>query len=171
MKYCLPLFALSITLAWAAPEVIYDSGYTRPLWPYLESVTVKQAATEVVAPSAKGFDRSALLPIQTLEMAPAKLSRQALTKELRQQLSHLSRPLFLLGTDPFSQQWLRQYRSQLLAIGAVGMLVDVTTITDLQRIEALGKGLTIIPASASTLAQTLGLRHYPVLISRQGIEQ
>ena len=35
----------------------------------------------------------------------------------------------------------------------------------------MGKDLVVVPASGSMLAQFLGLRHYPVLISRQGIEQ
>ena len=38
-------------------------------------------------------------------------------------------------------------------------------------IARLGHGLAIMPASGSDIASVLGIRHYPVLVSRQGIEQ
>jgi hypothetical protein len=38
-------------------------------------------------------------------------------------------------------------------------------------VERAAGDVVIVPASGSMLAQVLGLRHYPVLISRDGIEQ
>jgi hypothetical protein len=38
-------------------------------------------------------------------------------------------------------------------------------------VAARAEGLQILPASGSELARALALRHYPVLISAQGIEQ
>ena len=82
-----------------------------------------------------------------------------------------SRPFFLIGSDTWSKQWLQDHRDRLKAIGAAGMLVQAETVSDLQAIAGLADGLSILPASASDIARVLGISHYPVLISRHGIEQ
>ena len=41
----------------------------------------------------------------------------------------------------------------------------------LQRIRAAGPGLTILPVSGEDIGQRLGLRHYPVLIRSNRLEQ
>jgi integrating conjugative element protein (TIGR03765 family) len=56
-------------------------------------------------------------------------------------------------------------------MGAVGMLVHAETIDDLRVMAELAKGLSILPAPATDIAEALGLSHYPVLISREGIAQ
>ena len=69
------------------------------------------------------------------------------------------------------QEWLRAYRTRLAEIGAVGMLVEAETLDDLRAIAAIAEGLPILPASASDVAEALGLSHYPVLITKDGQEQ
>ena len=49
------------------------------------------------------------------------------------------------------------------------MLVEAETLADLEAIAALAGGLPILPASASDIAAALGLTHYPVLITPEGI--
>ncbi len=51
------------------------------------------------------------------------------------------------------------------------MLVEAKTADDLRAIAGLAEGLPILPASASDIAQALGLSHYPVLITKDGVEQ
>ncbi|MGF1613816.1 MAG: DUF2859 domain-containing protein [Gammaproteobacteria bacterium] len=55
-----------------------------------------------------------------------------------------------------------------MEIRAVGMLVNAESAADL---EAIARGLRILPSSATDVAQALRLKHIPVLISRPGIEQ
>jgi len=76
----------------------------------------------------------------------------------------------MLGSDTLSRQWLLDYRDRLKEIGAVGMLVQANTLDDLRIIAELADGLSIIPASGSDIAKALGILHYPVLISANGIE-
>ena len=83
----------------------------------------------------------------------------------------LPRPFFLIGSDPRSRDWLVTHRDRLAEIGATGMLVEADTVDNLRTIAGLAKGLPILPASATDIAQALGLEHIPVLISRRGIEQ
>jgi integrating conjugative element protein (TIGR03765 family) len=63
------------------------------------------------------------------------------------------------------------HRERLAEIYAVGMLVNAESVADLEAIAAIARGLPILPASATDIAETLGLNHIPVLISRRGIEQ
>jgi integrating conjugative element protein (TIGR03765 family) len=162
----------------AEPVVIYDAGNTQPLAPYRDAVTVKRPPAVMRgskpppfgAPTGR-FNKAMWLPIRTPEMTPAPLAHQTLEPTLRERLSQLTRPLFLVGSDPESLNWLVQHREQLQALGAVGMLVQADSAAELAAVEHAGADLVIVPASGSMLAKLLGLRHYPVLISREGIEQ
>ena len=79
--------------------------------------------------------------------------------------------MFLVGADAASLRWLTDHHQQLVDIGAVGMLVQAESIDDLTAVAALADGLSILPASASDIAATLKIAHYPVLITRDRIEQ
>jgi integrating conjugative element protein (TIGR03765 family) len=80
-----------------------------------------------------------------------------------------ARPFFLVGADPVSREWLATNRDELFRMGAVGMLVQAETVDGLRVMAELANGLPILPAPASDIAAALGLAHYPVLISREGI--
>jgi integrating conjugative element protein (TIGR03765 family) len=82
-----------------------------------------------------------------------------------------ARPLFLIGTDRLSLEWLEAHRETLIERGAVGMLIEADSIEAVRQVAERAEGLKVLPASGSELARALGLRHYPVLISAQGIEQ
>ncbi len=150
----------------AEPVVILDSGQTRSLPPYLSGFTANTRSLDhPPRPASKAqFDIHRYLPVRTPELSPGKV--------VRRPMEHgPTTPLFLIGSDRFSQQWLTTHRDRLLALGATGLLVQAETIEDLQAIARRGQGLMITPVSGSDLAHHLGIRHYPVLISREGIEQ
>jgi integrating conjugative element protein (TIGR03765 family) len=79
-------------------------------------------------------------------------------------------PFFLMGDDATSRAWLLARRDALHALKAVGFIVEVRSAADLQALRALVPNLTLVPASADDLAQRLGIRHYPVLITPTAIE-
>ena len=155
-------------LAGAALTVIYDSGDTQPMAPFLDAFE----SSETTAPQ-----RPALQPPQLGAADPASLlpiRSPGLTTGPVQPKTHdrpFTRPFFLIGSDNFSRQWLLEHRERLKEIGALGMLVQVDTMDDLQAIAELAAGLSVMPASASDIAKALGLSHYPVLITPHGIEQ
>jgi integrating conjugative element protein (TIGR03765 family) len=157
--------------AFADLTVIYDSGATQPLAPLLEAFAeIPPAAPSTAPPMGQigAADPARLLPIRTPELTPGNVTPRPL--QLPNGVA-LPRPFFLLGADRRSREWFAAHRDRLEAIGAIGMLVDAATTSDLEAIAALARGLPILPASASDIAQSLGLDHIPVLISRQGIEQ
>ena len=113
-------------------------------------------------------DLARLLPIRTPELTPGPVSPRSLSLPNG---ATLPRPLFLIVTDSQSRQWLELHRERLAEIHAVGMLVNAESVADLEAIAAIAQGLPILPASGTDVAEILGLKHVPVLISRRGIEQ
>ncbi len=155
-------------VAQAELTVIYDSGNTKPIAPFLEAfestAEIQQQTTIPTKPPLGAADPKAWLPIQSPGLTPGVVKARAHDRPF-------ARPFFLIGSDIRSRQWLQDHRDQLKEIGAVGMLVQADTLEDLQATANLSGGLSIMPASASDIAKALGVSHYPVLITSKGIEQ
>jgi integrating conjugative element protein (TIGR03765 family) len=162
------LLVLSGPAAFGAPQVLYDSGLTWPLAPYLAIFDEDWGVESPAPPSAaaSGVTLEALLPIRTPEMTPGVVRARGL-----QAAATGARPVFLIGADPLSLEWLAAHRERLIELGAVGMLIDADSIEAVRQVATRAEGLKILPASGAELARALGVRHYPVLISAQGIEQ
>ena len=149
------------------PEVIFDNGRTRPIAPYLEPVEdapLEEEPALTPGPLLGAADMRNLLPVRSPGLSPGPV-------EARTQPRPLSRPVFLVGSDPLSRRWLARHRERLQALHAVGLLVQADTVDDLEAVAELGRGLSIMPASGTDLARALGLVHYPVLVTSRGIEQ
>jgi len=151
------------TPAWCAVTVIADVGPTQPLAPLLEVFRERAAARDRPLARRSIADPAALLPIRSPGLAPGIEQARAISLPL-------TRPLFLIGADAASLHWLTDHHQQIVDSGAVGMLVQAESIDDLTAVAALADGLSILPASASDIAATLKIAHYPVLITRNRIE-
>ena len=159
-------------LAVGALAVIHDSGETYSLAPFFE--VFDEDADRREGPSASPIPPSPpalgaaelerLLPIRSPGLTPGRVAR-------RDSKRPFARPFFLIGADGLSREWFATHRDRLAEIGAVGMLIEAQTLDDLRAIAAIADGLPILPASASDIAEALGLSHYPVLITKDGIEQ
>ncbi len=160
--------AILPSTATGALTVIYDNGNTRPLALYLESIQGPVAPRETLTtpdvPLLGAADPEQWLPIRSLGLTPGRVEKRVVSRPF-------ARPFFLIGSDALSKQWLAIHRDRLAEIGAVGMLVQAETVDDLRAIAALADGLPILPASASDIAEALDLSHYPVLITKDGLEQ
>lgn len=141
--------------------VIYDSGDTLPLEPYLPKRAPREEATLQEKKDQLPFN----LPITTPSMQPGKAT--VTPKALR----YLQRPLFLVGADQVSKDWLAEKREQLVRIGAVGLLVEAKDRQEVEAVLKIAEGLRLVPASAESFATQLGLTHYPILLSKEGWEQ
>jgi len=151
----------------AGLTVLHDSGDTRPLAPWLDVLAPGPA--QVREPVLKRLhlgaaDLETLLPIASPGLTPGKVDPRSVKHPF-------ARPFFLIGADPLSRRWLETLRAELLRIGAVGMLVQADTADDLRAVAELAGGLPILPAPATDIAKALGLSHYPVLVSSEGITQ
>ena len=181
----LPAFVLGLVMnssALAELAVIYDSGQTRPLAPLLSPLWSKKPQSTTPAESNNQnlssnsllgpATLSNLLPIRSPGLAVVDTADSQLNPEVLARLAQGNpRPFFLIGSDAVSVQWLATHHDTLRALGAVGMLVQADTEADVRRVAEAALGLSITLGSGSNLAAALGIHHYPVLITRDGIRQ
>ena len=149
--------------------VVEDRGGVSAL-PYYQALN-PQDAGPAQPPAATPMPRvdtptdaeAAMLPVHSARLTPGDEPRRAI------RAPGLT-PLFLLGDDDRSRAWLRQRRAALQELRAVGLVVNVTTPEALAALRRLAPGLMLSAVSGDDLAQRLGIRHYPVLITATGIE-
>ena len=162
----------SVATATAAPVVIYDGGLSYPITEYTESITKKAKPNpgrdpQSISQKARPVLRY-VVPVKTPELTPGRVTTRANGK-LRN--AYLMQPIFIVGADRLSLQWLKSNRARLREINAYGILVQADTVADVTKVARAAQGLNIVPVSGSDIARQLALKHYPVLISREWIEQ
>ncbi|MBS3048837.1 integrating conjugative element protein [Enterobacter mori] len=112
----------------------------------------------------QALDEARLLPVISHTLHPGRQPRLALS------LPGMT-PLFLIGDDPLSTEWLRQHQDALETQHATGLVVNVTTLARLNALRAIAPELTLLPISADDMAKHLPVSAYPVLITDKGLEQ
>lgn len=162
--------------------VIYDNGQTHTIKPLLAPLLRRGQSSidsaDVLTgkpPTTLSFGTVRLsnrLPVQSSALSLGDSAEIQLRPEVLARLAQSNpRPLFLIGSDVASLRWLIDRRDSLRALGAVGILVQADSESDVQRVAKAAQGLPMTLASGDDLAQALGIVHYPVLITRDGIQQ
>ena len=167
----LPLVSVPAAFAQTPPLIVVeDRGGTSAL-PYYQALDLQPRTGSRPSPRIDmprlpegPSGEAAMLPVRSAHLTPGDVAPRAI------QAPGLT-PMFLVGDDPRSHAWLRQRAPALRELGAVGLVVQVDTPQALAALRALAPGLTMAPVSGDELAQRLGLRHYPVLVTATGIEQ
>ena len=149
--------------------VVEDRGGISAL-PYYQALNPQDAGpaqplSETPMPRADNPTdaEAAMLPVRSARLTPGDEPRRVIR-------APGLLPLFLVGDDDRSRAWLRQRRAALQELRAVGLVVNVATPEALVALRRLAPGLMLSPISGDDLAQRLGIRHYPVLITATGIE-
>ena len=158
---------VTTSLALAELTVVFDNGQARPLSDFIGPLDSGKPDTDLPYPEKMQLgaaDVASLLPIRSPGLTPGNITP-------REHSVPFAHSFFLIGSDAISKRWLEQHREALKRTGAAGMLVDASSIEDLQAIANLADGLPITPASGSDIAKALGIRHYPVGISAGRIWQ
>ncbi|WP_425521856.1 integrating conjugative element protein [Xanthomonas translucens] len=109
-------------------------------------------------------DEAAMLPVRSARLTPGTVARRVIE-------APGLRPFVIVGDDKASQDWLRRHAASLHERRAVGLVVNVETVQALTRLRTLVPGVPLAPVSGDDLAERLGLRHYPALITATSIEQ
>ncbi|HCE5828580.1 TPA: integrating conjugative element protein [Pseudomonas aeruginosa] len=150
--------------------VVEDHGGTSAL-PYYQALDLpprkdQPGPPRISVPSSGGktFSEADMLPVRSERLSPGDEPRRVI------QAPGLT-PVFLIGDDERSRAWLLERKAALAEISAIGLVVNVGSAESLAGLRKLAPELTLSPVSGDDLAQRLGLRHYPVLITASGIEQ
>ncbi len=156
---------LSAACISAKPTVIFDSGLTKSVRPYMGTVktpNVKALRKKDLKPNFKKLSR---LPVNTPALTPGKVY----SKKINQ--PNLAKPFFIVGADRLSHHWLIENKHQLKKLRAIGIAVNVQTEQQLAALEYSAGGLNINPVKGGKMARQLKMKHYPVLVSGGLIEQ
>ena len=86
-------------------------------------------------------------------------------------VSHGVTPFFIISYDEPSLQWIKARQQLLVQHRAVGIAININSRKDFEHLEKLVAPLKIYPLNGMRIVKLLRLKHYPVLISSQGIEQ
>ena len=150
--------------------VLYDSGDTQPLAPLLEaSGFVLEPVDAELPPIAPPMQ--AVLQQQVTVRSPRLTPGAQPRIPVGEAGAHLPRPIFLVGADELSLHWLTEHRIRLSTLGAVGLVVEAESVADVLQVKRVAGDLPLAAGSGEMLAGQFGLRHYPVLIGPEWIEQ
>lgn len=179
MRYLFALLTLLVGVSTQAARaadqtliVVEDHGGVSAL-PYYQALDLRPMVTGDIRPSpqmtspppsTETYDETHMLPVRSELLTPGTVERRVIK-------APALRPLFLVGDDSRSLDWLRRRASTLLELGAVGLVVNVESVAALKRLRGMAPNIMLSPASGDDLAHRLGIRHYPVLITATGIEQ
>ena len=105
-----------------------------------------------------------ILPVVSHRLTPGKVMPVSLD------LTGMA-PIFLIGADNLSIQWLIQNNETLERIHATGLVVNVKTPEELTALRQKFPRLTFIPTPGDDLAIRLNLSHYPALLTEVGLSQ
>ena len=150
----------------AGLQTVHEGGSTVPIAPYMEPFVVKEvpAQSPVALPSIAQQALPVAFPVQTASMRPGRLSAP---QRIRTS-GALNGPMFVIGDDAASRQWLTANRDRLVRRAATGVVANVASVESLRSLQRLAPGLPLAPASLDSLAQALGLTVYPVFIGVDG---
>lgn len=150
--------------------VVEDKGGTSAM-PYYRALKLQQRAKqtpslslEIPRTPTKPFSEADMLPVRSAKLSPGVVVHRTIEAPGLM-------PFFLIGDDDISRTWLRDREATLRKLNAVGLVVNVTSLEALVALRQVVPSLSLAPVSGDDLAERLGLRHYPVLITATGIEQ
>jgi integrating conjugative element protein (TIGR03765 family) len=79
-------------------------------------------------------------------------------------------PVFIVGDDDLSRNWMQKRSAELLRLGATGLVVNISSESRWIR-SANHPSVAMAPVQGGDLARRLQLAHYPVLITADGLVQ
>lgn len=143
----------------AAPEVVFDSGRSVPLAPY-----VAQLVGDAEDP---GVLDGVPFPIRTT------LKSSVLAKDGLQVFdpTWLTQPMFVLAADSVSMRWLTYNHAKLVQMNAVGIVVQSLSAAAFKALQKQAQPLHLAPETSPWLASKLsdlGAGVYPLLIQPNG---
>jgi integrating conjugative element protein (TIGR03765 family) len=157
------LLGLSITISFATTQVIANLGRTESTAPYLEQL-MQTNENKKPAETPQPTTYKVNYVVHTKELTPGVVKRREVS------FKNFSQPIYIVGDDELSKNWLRKYESRLNNLKATGFIVNVNSNASYLRLSK-ELGVNPIPINGKEMAEHFGIKHYPVLISQHLIEQ
>jgi integrating conjugative element protein (TIGR03765 family) len=171
MKKLLVLLSIASMVSANDLPVIANNGVTVPSQNYLAVMPNINGAINSISPET--LEKASQTPSEISLTTPLPTTSMTIGTVTNKQvnLPWLLQPVFLIGTDKSSTDWLQFHKTALIAMHANGMIVNANSESAIKNTQALGQGLVILPISADAIVERLSLTHYPVLITRTEVMQ
>ena len=103
-------------------------------------------------------------PIATESMRPGRLQAPVHLRTA----GWLTAPMFIVGDDSYSRQWLSANRDKLRRLGASGLVVNVASLDAFRSLRAVAPDVPMAPGSTEELARQASLSVYPLFVATDG---
>jgi integrating conjugative element protein (TIGR03765 family) len=143
----------------AGPQVLADTGRTVSSIQYLVHV-LDSSESDTETPLVS-------FPVRADGMSPGKLEDIHHAIDMPE---WLTRPIFIVGNDPVSSQWLAENHAALLSYGAAGIVISVEDVSAFKSLRR-ASSLPMVPHPAPHLIRLLqanGINRYPFLLLEHG---
>jgi integrating conjugative element protein (TIGR03765 family) len=82
----------------------------------------------------------------------------------------ISQPIFMIGYDRISMDWLKANRGHLAKNKAIGLVVNVRNLAQMEELQAIaGKKVVLQPTPGDSLAEHLKISNYPFYMDHKGV--
>ena len=156
--------ALLCATAFAGLTTIHEGGPTRPIGEYLAGLQHPERASLPAAGPVQAASLPMAFPVTTPSMRPGPLQVPIRLRTA----GGLLTPLFIVGDDPGSKQWLSANRAALHRLGASGLVVNVASLAAFRSLLTIAPEVAMAPGSIETLARQSGLAVYPLFVATDG---
>lgn len=164
MKIFLVISLLLLT-GWvlAKPEVLADFGGRKSEYPQMNEVKASLLGKRVPLGGAEvtsipdQFPMRSTLTVGIVEFTPHHV--------------HIDKPIFIVGVDDLSRQWLTKNSEYLKSIKAMGIVTNVESGERVDQLKLLAPGLSLVSVPVDEIVEAFHLSNYPVLIDREGVKQ
>ncbi|MGQ3887840.1 PFL_4695 family integrating conjugative element protein [Legionella sp. CNM-1927-20] len=79
------------------------------------------------------------------------------------ELTQFSQPIFILGGDPFSFDWLKKHAEELEEKHALGFITNIDSSSRLEEFQRLAN-VPLLPANVDDLLAIFHEKHYPLIL-------
>jgi integrating conjugative element protein (TIGR03765 family) len=161
VKYLFIALLIYNSNAFAFAKIIADVGTTIDAAPFINQLRGDEKPPQKIKPKTA---YESYYTEQSKNLTPGKVKSQTVN------IKNLHQPIFIIGSDEKSLNWLDKYHSQLKKINAIGFIVNLKNPDEYKKISGKYK-LPLFPINGDALADKFNIHHYPVLISQHRIEQ
>ncbi len=148
-------------------EIIYDSGQSLPVAPYMsddqsnpqQSPVLPTEQLSTYNPFDFGF------PVISKNWHKGTFTRKAVG------LRGLPHPFFVVGCDQESLDWIEHRREALEAIKALGFVIQCNDRNTMTKLQEISYPIVLQPMEADGMGTKIGHFTYPALITKRSIEQ
>jgi integrating conjugative element protein (TIGR03765 family) len=160
-KLLVPFLLLISINAFAFAKVIADVGTTIDAAPFINQLRGDEEPPQKIKPKTA---YESYYTEQSKNLTIGKVKSQTIN------IKNLPQPIFIIGSDEKSLNWLDKYHSRLKKIKAIGFIVNLKNSDEYKKISGKYK-LPLFPINGDAFADKFNIHHYPVLISQHRIEQ